>query len=150
MTTSTPVAAVVIANKMAQARVIYNEIHAKGYDLAGKTQRATFIARAQAEIKDPKTGEVSCSKNCAGTYYQNISDHLNKGTSLYHRNKPSKKTVKSAEEQVLQQLEQAVQERWMVVNSEGVEVGSFKSRSEAQAAAKDNGHKWQDRSKIAA
>lgn len=148
MTTSTT--PVVIGTKMAQARVIYNEIHTPGYDLDGKTQRATFIARAQLEIKDPKTGHIACSKFCAGTYYQNISDHVNKGTTLYHRNKPSKKTVKAAEEQVLQQLEQAVQERWMVVNADGVEISSHKSRSEAQAAAKDNGGKWQDRNKIAA
>lgn len=154
MTTSTQATPVVIANKMAQARVIYNEIHTPGYNLSGKTQRATFIARAQVEILDPKTGVVSCSKNCAGTYYQNISDHVNKGKGLYHRNKstkkPTKKSVAEAEAAVLLSLPHLAKERWMVVNEDGVEVNNFKSRSEAQEAAKVNGFKWQDRSKIAA
>lgn len=152
MTTSTPVVAV-IGSKMAQARVIYNEIHTPGYNLAGKTQRAAFIARAQVEIVDKKTGLVACSKHCAGTYYQNISDHVNKGTGLYHRNKPAKKATKKsvaqAEAEVLLSLPHLAKERWMVVNDAGVEVNNFKSRSEAQAAAKVNGFKWADRSKAA-
>lgn len=149
-TSTTPV---VIGSKMAQARVIYNEIHTQGYSLNGKTQRATFITRAQAEIVDPKTGVVACSKHCAGTYYQNISDHTNKGLGLYHRNKPAKKATKksvaAAEAAVLLALTHQPQERWVLLNEEGVEVNSFKSRSEAQNAAKVNGQKWADRSKAA-
>lgn len=152
MTTSTTPA--VIGSKMSQARVIYNEIHTPGYKLDGKTQRAAFLARAQAEIKDAN-GVVACSKACAGTYYQNISDHVNKGTGLYHRNKPAKgkkatkKSVAAAEAAVLLSLPHLAKERWMVVNGEGVEVNNFKSRSEAQAAAKVNGFKWADRQKAA-
>lgn len=150
MTTSTT--PVVIGSKMAQARVIYNEIHTPGYKLDGQTQRAAFIARAQAEIKG-KDGVVNCSKHCAGTYYQNISDHVNKGKSLYHRNKPAKKPTKksvaAAEAQVLLSLPHLAKERWMVLDENGVEVNNFKSRSEAQNAAKVNGGKWADRSKAA-
>lgn len=148
-TSTTPV---VIGSKMDQARVIYNEIHTQGYNLNGKTQRATFIARAQAEITD-KNGVVACSKHCAGTYYQNLSDHINKGKGLYHRNKPSKKpskkSVADAEAAVLLSLPHLAKERWMVVNEIGEEVNNFKSRSEAQAAAKVNGFKWADRNKAA-
>lgn len=151
MTTSTT--PVVIGSKMAQARVIYNEIHTPGYKLDGQTQRAAFIKRAQAEIVDAKTGQVACSKHCAGTYYQNISDNVNKGLGLYHRNKPAKKATKksvaAAEAAVLLSLPHLVKERWMVVNGEGMEVNNFKSRSEAQAAAKVNGFKWVDRNKAA-
>lgn len=149
-TSTTPV---VIGSKMDQARVIYNEIHTQGYNLNGKTQRATFIARAQAEITD-KNGVVACSKHCAGTYYQNLSDHINKGKGLYHRNKPTKKATKKsvadAEAAVLLSLPYLAKERWMVVNETGDEVNNFKSRSEAQAAAKVNGFKWVDRNKKAA
>lgn len=152
MTTSTT-NVVVIGSKMAQARVIYNEIHAQGYNLGGKTQRAVFLARAQAEIVDPKTGVVACSKNCAGTYYQNISDHVNKGKGLYHRNKPAKKVTKQsvadAEASVLLALPHLDKDRWMVVNENGVEVNNFKSRTQAQDFAKVNGFKWADRNKAA-
>lgn len=149
---TTPVA--VIGKKMAQARVIFNEVNAQGYNLEGKTQRGAFLARAQAEIRDPKTGVVACSKACAGTYYQNISDHVNKGKGLYHRNKPAKKATKKlvakAEAEVLLSLPFIARERWMVLSVDGVEVADFKSRTEAQAAAKVNGGKWADRNKKAA
>lgn len=150
MTTSTT--PVVIGSKMAQARVIFNEVHTPGYPLQGKTQRAAFLERAQGEIKN-KEGVVACSKHCAGTYYQNISDHVNKGKGLYHRNKSAKKVskadVKAAEQKVLLALPHLEAHRWIVINEHGQEINNFKSRSEAQIFAKDNGMKWADRSKAA-
>ena len=63
--------------------------------------------------------------------------------------KATKKSVAQAEAEVLLSLPHLAKERWMVVNDAGVEVNNFKSRSEAQAAAKVNGFKWADRSKAA-
>lgn len=132
-------------SKMSRAIALYDEIHAPGYKLDGKTQRAVFIERSQKEC--------DLTKNGAGTYYQNISDHKNHGKGLYHRNKPAKKAtkaqVKTAEAAVLLALPHLVAHRWMVVNGEGVEVNNFKSRSEAQNFAKVNDLKWADRNKAA-
>lgn len=146
----------VVKSKMSQAISLFEQIHAPGYDLKGKTQRATFIQRAQAEIIDPKTGVVSCSKHCASTYFQNISNMINKGKALYSYNKykpkskaPTKAEVKAAEQQVLLMLPHLAKERWAVVDEDGQEVNNFKTRGEAQAFAKDHGLKWADRNKAA-
>lgn len=144
---------VAIKSKMAQARVIFLEIFAKGYDLKGKTQRSVFIERCGLEVRCPKTGEVNCSKHCAGTYYQNLSNEIHKGQKLYKYNKAtpkkaSKADVKAAEAQVLLMLPHLAKERWMVLDGE-VEVNNFKSREEAKIFAKDNGLKWADRNKAA-
>lgn len=126
-------------SKMAQARVIFNEIFTRGYKLPqGKTQRAHFIARAIAEIP--------MSQHGAATYYQNLSNAA-KGESTYKYNKPSKKTKKAVakvEEVVLALTHQAT-ERWMAVNEAGYEVNSFPTRAKAQEFAKVNGLKWKDR-----
>lgn len=144
---------VAIKSKMAQARVIFEQIFSKGYDLKGKTQRSVFIERCGLEIVDPKTGQIHCSKHCAGTYYQNLSNAIHKGQQLYKYNKttpkkPTKADVKAAEAQVLLLLPHIAKERWMVLDGE-VEVNNFKSREEAKTFAKDNGLKWADRNKAA-
>lgn len=133
-------------SKMQQAIVLFNEINTRGYQLNGKTQRAVFIERAMQE--------VGLSKNGAATYFQNISNKVNKGMKLYHYNKPAKKvtksTVKAAEEQVLLALPLLEKHRWMAIDENGVEVNSFTVRSKAQEFAKVNGYKWADRQKTAA
>lgn len=130
--------------KIDLARVLYQEIFARGYDLKGKTQRTVFMERAQKE--------QGLSKHCAGTYYQNLTNEAN-GKPLYKYNKPAKKKATKAEakemaEQLLALTHQAA-ERWYVTNAEGVEVHNFKTRGEAQKFAKDNGLEWKDRSKAA-
>lgn len=134
-------------SKMQLARAIYDEIFSRGYQLNGKTQRAVFIQRA--------IDEVGMTKNGASTYYQNISNKVNKGMKLYAYNKPTKKktvtsdVVKAAEKQVLLMLPLLEKQRWMVVDDNGQEVNNFKSRSEAQQFAKVNEMKWLDRNKAA-
>lgn len=134
-------------SKMQLARAIYDEIFSRGYQLNGKTQRAVFIQRA--------IDEVGMTKNGASTYYQNISNKVNKGMKLYAYNKPAKKktvtsdVVKAAEKQVLLMLPLLEKQRWMVVDDNGQEVNNFKSRSEAQQFAKVNEMKWLDRNKAA-
>lgn len=132
-------------SKMSKARVLFAEIHARGYNLNGKTQRAVFIERA--------IEEQGLSKHCASTYYQNISNHVNKGMGLYHYNKPtkkvSKKDVKQAEAQVLLMLPLLDKQRWMAVDENGVEVNNFATRAKAQDFAKVNGYKCVDRNKAA-
>lgn len=132
-------------SKMQLAIALFNEIHARGYKLEGRTQRAVFIDRA--------INEIEMTKNGASTYYQNISNKVNKGMSLYKYNKPAKKvnkkTVKAAEAQVLALLPKLNEHRWYVVNENGVEVNCFEVRAKAQAFAKVNGFKWQDRNKAA-
>lgn len=142
-------------SKMSQAIVLFGEIHTQGYPLNGDTQRAVFIKRAMAEIVDPKTGQVNCSKHCAATYFQNISNHVNKGQPLYKYNKykakgtkATKADVAEAEAQVLLALPHLAKERWMVLDG-ATEVNNFKSREEAKTYAKDHGLKWADRNKAA-
>lgn len=131
--------------KVDLARNLYKEIFTRGYDLKGKTQRATFMERADKEL--------GLSKHCAGTYYQNLTNEAN-GKPLYKYNKPAKKKaatkaeVKEMTEQLLALTHQA-SERWFVTNAEGVEVHNFKTRGEAQKFAKDNGLEWKDRTKAA-
>lgn len=131
--------------KMDLARKLYKEIFTRGYDLKGKTQRATFMERADKEL--------GLSKHCAGTYYQNLTNEAN-GKPLYKYNKtyPKKSTtkadVKTMTDQLLALTHQAA-ERWYCVNVEGVEVHNFKTRGEAQKFAKDNGLDWKDRNKAA-
>jgi hypothetical protein len=131
-------------SKMEQARVIFNEVFARGYDLQGKTQRAVFIERAMAEIP--------MSKHGAGTYYQNLSNQAN-GQKLYKYNKPAKKKtvaeVREAEAQIVALLQHLPKERWMVVDESGQEVNNFNSRAKAMDFAKVNGYKWADRNKAA-
>ena len=129
----------VTVSKMQLAIQLYNEIFAPGYKLDGKTQRAVFIERAITEIE--------MTKNGASTYYQNISNKVNKGMKLYHYNKPTKKTVDKAEKQAVETAAQLEQHRWYVVNEAGEEVNSFESRNKAQVFAKDNNYKWMDRNK---
>lgn len=133
-------------SKMTKARAIWNEIFTKGYDLKGRGQRAVFIDRCMNEIE--------MTKNGAATYYQNISNKVNKGMKLYHYNKPTKKVnkkdVKAAEAEVLLSLPHLAKHRWMVINEAEVEVNNFPSRAQAQSFAKDNGFKWADRTKLSA
>lgn len=133
--------------KMDQARGLFKEIFARGYDLKGKSQRSTFIDRAMAE--------QGLSKHCAGTYYQNLTNEAN-GKPLYKYNKTKpKKAEGTTKEQVNEMTEQLlalthqVAERWFVVNAEGQELNNFKTRGEAQKYAKDNGLDWKDRNKAA-
>lgn len=130
--------------KIVLARALFQEIFTRGYDLKGKTQRATFMERADKEL--------GMSKHCAGTYYQNLTNEAN-GKPLYKYNKPAKKKPTKAEaqemaDQLLALTHQAA-ERWYVTNTEGVEVHNFKTRGEAQKFAKDNGLEWKDRNKAA-
>lgn len=145
-------------SKMAQAIAIFEEIHTPGYQLNGKTQRAVFIERAGAEIIDPKTGVVNCSKHCASTYFQNISNNKNKGQPLYKYNKykakskkdqaPTVGEVQAAEQQVMALLPLLEKGRWMVLDGE-VEVNNFTTRDKAQQFAKKNGLVCKDRTKAA-
>lgn len=133
-------------SKMSQARVIFDQVFTRGYDLNGKTQRSVFIERCM--------NEIGMTKNGASTYYQNISNQVNKGMKLYAYNKPStKKKVTKQEvvqaEQKLLALPLLSKERWMVVDEKGQEVNCFSSRTKAQTFAKDNGMKWLDRNKVA-
>lgn len=134
------------ASKMSQARVIFDQVFTRGYNLNGKTQRSVFIERCM--------NEIGMTKNGASTYYQNISNQVNKGMKLYAYNKPStKKKVTKQEvvqaEQKLLALPLLSKERWMVVDEKGQEVNCFSSRTKAQTFAKDNGMKWLDRNKVA-
>lgn len=136
-------------SKMQLARKIYDQIFTRGYNLNGKTQRAAFIERCIAEI--------GMTKNGASTYYQNISNQVNKGMKLYAYNKSTSKSKKKvtkaevvqAEQRILLALPHLNQERWMVVNDGGQEVHCFASRNKAQEFAKVNGLKWKDRNKVA-
>lgn len=133
-------------SKMSQARVIFDQVFTRGYNLNGKTQRSVFIERC--------INEIGMTKNGASTYYQNISNQVNKGMKLYAYNKPSsKKKVTKQEvvqaEQKLLALPLLSKERWMVVDEKGQEVNCFSSRTKAQTFAKDNGMKWLDRNKVA-
>lgn len=133
-------------SKMSQARVIFDQVFTRGYNLNGKTQRSVFIERCM--------NEIGMTKNGASTYYQNISNQVNKGMKLYAYNKPSsKKKVTKQEvvqaEQKLLALPLLSKERWMVVDEKGQEVNCFSSRTKAQTFAKDNGMKWLDRNKVA-
>lgn len=66
-------------SKMELARPIFKEVTAEGVVLPeGKTARATFIARAVAEI--------SLTEKGAATYYQNLTKEA-KGLPLYSRKK---------------------------------------------------------------
>lgn len=130
-------------SKMSVARELFATVHAKGYDLKGRAQRANFIELAM---------QHGMSKNCASTYFQNISNQVNKGMKLYHYNKPKKVTkavVKAAESQVLLMLPHLAKQRWMAVDQNGQEVNNFASRTQAQDFAKVNGYKWADRNKAA-
>lgn len=134
-------------SKMDTARVLFKEIFTRGYDLKGKSQRAVFIDRAMKE--------QGLSKHCAGTYYQNLTNEAN-GQPLYkyNKNKP-KKAAEVTKDQAAEMTEQLLalthqaSERWYCVNAEGLEVHNFKTRTEAQNFAKDNGLEWKDRSKAA-
>lgn len=133
-------------SKMQLARKIYDQIFTRGYNLNGKTQRSVFIERC--------IDEIGMTKNGASTYYQNISNQVNKGMKLYAYNKPAtKKKVTKQEvvqaEQKLLALPLLSKERWMVVDEKGQEVNCFSSRTKAQTFAKDNGMKWLDRNKVA-
>lgn len=133
-------------SKMQLARKVYDEIFTRGYNLNGKTQRSVFIERC--------IDEIGMTKNGASTYYQNISNQVNKGMKLYAYNKPStKKKVTKQEvvqaEQKLLALPLLSEERWMVIDEKGQEVNCFSSRTKAQTFAKDNGMKWLDRNKVA-
>lgn len=127
--------------KIDQCREIYKAVFTRGYDLQGKSQRKAFIERSMTEL--------GISLHCAGTYYQNLSNEAN-GQPLYKYNKnpPKKADAAKALEQLLETAEVA-QERWFCVNAEGLEVSNFKTRSEAQAFAKDNDLEWKDRTKAA-
>ncbi|MNC14713.1 hypothetical protein D3C75_625010 [compost metagenome] len=97
--------------------------------------------------------EHAFTKHGAGTYFQNLTN-LAKGLPLYKYNKtkPKAKTTKAevaAMEAQLLLLTHQASERWMAVNEEGQEVNNFKTRSEAQKFAKDNGLKVADRTKAA-
>ena len=132
-------------SKMQLAKAIYSQIFTRGYQLNGKSQRAVFIERCIAE--------VGMTKHGASTYYQNISNQVNKGMKLYAYNKPAKKTTKkevaAAEQAALLMLPHLEKQRWMVVDENGVEVNCFKSRQQAQEFAKVNEMKWLDRNKVA-
>ncbi len=134
-------------SKMQLARVVFDEVFTRGYDLKGRTQRAVFIERCIAEI--------GLTKNGASTYYQNISNQVNKGMKLYAYNKPSTKKkvtkaeVTKAEQSIFLALPLLSKERWMVIDSNGVEVNCFSSRTKAQEFAKANEMKWMDRNKVA-
>lgn len=68
--------------KMAQARRIYDEIHSKGYDLAGLTPRREFINRAAAELGMAQAG--------ANTYFQNLkNEDEGKGRYAYSPTSPA-------------------------------------------------------------
>ena len=123
-------------NKMAIAKRLFDQVHARGADLNGKGQRGRFIELAQAE---------GLSKHCAGTYFQNLSNEA-RGQKRYKYNKPTKKAVAEAEAQVLSNIGKF---RWMVVDQNGKELDSFESRAKAQEAAKVNDGKWADRNKAA-
>ena len=133
-----------VVSKMTLARTIFQEIFAKGYKLPeGKTQRAHFIVRAVEEIP--------MSQHGAATYYQNLSNEAN-GQKTYKYNKPTKKATSKVTKEVVAKMEEVVlalthqvTERWMCVNQSGYEVNSFKTRTQAQSFAKDNGLKWKDR-----
>ncbi|MNE00901.1 hypothetical protein D3C80_933250 [compost metagenome] len=131
--------------KMDRARKLFKEIFTRGYDLKGKTQRATFMERADKEL--------GLSKHCAGTYYQNLTNEANgKPLYKYNKTKPKKAATKAEVAEMTEQLlaltHQAA-ERWYVTNAEGIEVHNFKTRGEAQKFAKDNDLEWKDRSKAA-
>lgn len=132
--------------KMALGKILFAEIFTPGYDLKGKTQRAEFIERGMAEHEFTKHG--------AGTYFQNLTN-LAAGKPLYKYNKtkpkakPTTKADVVAMEAQLLLLTHQASERWMAVNEEGVEIHNFKTRTEAQNFAKDNGLKVKDRSKAA-
>ena len=133
-------------SKMQLARVIFTEVFTRGYNLEGKTQRAVFIERCIAEI--------GLTKNGASTYYQNISNQVNKGMKLYHYNKSSKKKVTKqevvqAEQSIMMMLPLLEKHRWMVVDNNDQEVNCFSSRTKAQEFAKVNELKWKDRNKVA-
>lgn len=136
-------------SKMQLARKIYDQIFTRGYNLNGKTQRSVFIERC--------IDEIGMTKNGASTYYQNISNQVNKGMKLYAYNKSTSKSKKKvtkaevvqAEQRILLALPHLNQERWMVVNDGGQEVHCFASRNKAQEFAKVNGLKWKDRNKVA-
>ena len=146
MTTTTEIKA---PSKMQLARKVYEEIFTRGYNLNGKTQRAAFIERCIAEIGMTKHG--------ASTYYQNISNQVNKGMKLYAYNKPASKSKKKVTKAEVVQAEQALllslplltKERWMVLDNQGQEVHCFSSRTKAQEFAKANDLKWADRNKAA-
>lgn len=127
-------------SKVAASRVIFKEIFERGYQLNGRSQRAVFIERSMAEL--------SVSRYCAATYFQNLSNEA-AGKPLYKYNKarPRRKAVVEASTSLLLLTHQA-RGRWMVV-SKDVEVHNFKTRGEAQKFAKDNGLEWKDRNKAA-
>ena len=154
-------------SKMQRCGELYNEIFTRGYDLKGKSQRACFIERAQAEIGMTKAG--------AATYFQNLSNK-NKGEDLYKYNnkkKPTTGEVKGKEEQTSTTTVQAnaaadaeqtkgpaekkpVQQdgerqaepgvhRWMVMNAAEEEIDSFPTRAQAKSAAAEDNLQWADR-----
>lgn len=145
--TATNVTEIKKVTKMSLGKTLFAEIFTPGYDLKGKTQRAEFIERGMKEHEFTKHG--------AGTYFQNLTN-LAAGKPLYKYNKTKPKAkaattkadVSAMEAQLLLLTHQA-SERWMAVNEEGVEINNFKTRSEAQKFAKDNGLKVADRSKAA-
>lgn len=70
-------------SKKVQARIIFNEVHSKDYDLQGRSRHCEFVRRAQLEIKDPVTGLVCCSKGWANAYFlnrQNWMHHVQRKT----------------------------------------------------------------------
>lgn len=147
-------------SKMAECKELYDEVFAKGYDLGGKSQRAVFIARAQAEKGMTKSG--------ANTYYQNLSNAA-RGKPLYKYNKyvgkagsksseapkndaeagldlpgatsPTKASIKAAELQAGKTTADLTQ-RWQVLD-DGEVVNSFSTRNAAKKAA-TGGLTWVD------
>lgn len=139
--TDTNVTEIKKVTKMSLAKALFKEIFTPGYDLKGKTQRGEFIARGMAEHGFTKHG--------AGTYFQNLTNEASgKPLYMYNKTKPKAAKVQELEDQLLATTEAAA-ERWMAVNEEGVEVNSFKTRTEAQTFAKGNGLKVKDRTKAA-
>lgn len=63
--------------KKTQARIIFNEVRADGYDLQGRSTRCEFIRRAQLEIKDQETGLLCCSRGWANNYWDNRMNWIN-------------------------------------------------------------------------
>lgn len=144
-------------SKMDQAKVLFAEIFTPGYKFKhqeAKSQRGEFIKRAMAEFGMTKAG--------AGTYYQNLSNHIQKGKKLYEYTpkKATKAEVAGAEGQLnaaagqanaanaMEQLPDAGsagKHRWIVENTAGEELESWPTRQAAVDRAKELGVEWTDR-----
>ncbi len=136
-------------SKMMLASELYDKVFGKGFDLAGKSQRARFIELAQSEIGLTKAG--------ANTYFQNLSNKA-RGDKLYKYNtspkkavetttdggagspakepakKPTKAAVKAAEAKA-SAVTVDLSKRWQVCNSKGTCVNSFSTKAKAEAYA---------------